>query len=172
VTVVLDFQSILEEMQAALETPLAVCDKYGIVLASSITQFSVNSLIPPSLLRTLDSKKEMKEDLNLGTINNLVLEVGSDVLVFTFSEQLLFIAKIAPNVNLNEFLPIMDRLVATLDQQTTAPPLPEFLSYDFEAEYTMMLTDLQATVDKKRLESFKSLISHMVAKKPKVKEEE
>jgi len=161
----LNYESIVGEMQAALETPVAITDKYGIVLASGIPEFAANTLIPPSILRTLENKQKMIQDLGLKEINDLVLQIGDSMLVFTFGKENLFISKIPPHVNLNQFLPSMDNFVKTLDMQTVPKSIPQFNSYAFENEYSAMLTELQLTVDKKRLESFKSLITHMVGKK-------
>jgi hypothetical protein len=161
----LNYQTIVNEMQAALETPVAIADKYGIVLASGIPEFAPNTLIPPSVLRTLENKMRMIVDLGLKEINDLVLQIGDSMLVFTFGKENLFISKIPPHINLNQFLLGMDNFVRTLDVQAVAPFLPKFYSYDFEQEYNAMITELQFTVEKKRLDSFKSLVTHMVGKK-------
>ncbi len=161
----LNYESIVMELQTALETPVAITDKYGIVLASKIPEFTVNTLIPPSILSALEARKRMIQDLGLKEINDLVLQVGESMLVFTFGKETFFISKIPPQINLNQFLPTMDNYVKTLDMQTTPKPLPQFYPYEFNQEYGAMLTELQMTIDKKRLESFKSLVTHMVGKK-------
>src|SRR4030042_2466663 len=130
-------------MQAALETPVATTDKYGIVLASGIPEFGPNSLIPPSILRTLENRQKMIQDLCLKDINDIVLQIGDSMLVFTFGKDNLFISKIPPHINLNRFLPSMDNFVKTIDMQTVPKPIPQFNSYAFEQEYSAMLAELQ-----------------------------
>ena len=148
----LDYESIVAELQTALETPIAITDKYGIVLSSSIPEFQVNTLIPPSILNALEARKRMIQDLNLKEINELVLHVGESLLVFTFGKELFFISKIPPHINLNDFLTAMHNYVNALDMQIKPKQLPQFHSYEFDQEYNAMFTELQFTIEKKRLE--------------------
>lgn len=138
-----DFEEIGKEIKESLNTDVAIIDKYGFTLSSSIKEFKKGSVLSTTLLDFINARSRVALELNSKEINSLVLTISGTNFVFTYGDQVFIMTKIPDAVNLSEFLPSINRLVSMLEKDSSSLEIKEFKEFDISEELVKIETDIE-----------------------------
>ena len=88
----INYDEIISQLKAELNSECAIANIYGIVLASNIKEFFKGKIIPHKILSLISNSKDIADELNLNKINSFALEAQEYNYLFTFSEKLILIS--------------------------------------------------------------------------------
>lgn len=146
-----EIEKIGEQLREVLQTEIAIIDKYGFILSSSIKGFEVNTVISPTLLKFMNDRETVAEELHTENIRSMVVSILGYNLVFSFGESLIIMAKLPDNIDLSQFLPSIHKFLSLMAMGTTDALKTDFVTFDVNNETEKMISEL-----KKEGESYKN----------------
>ena len=69
-----DYDQIVSELKKELDSESAIANRYGLVLASKIKEFSKATIIPQKILSVISNSQDIAKTLGLKQINSFALE--------------------------------------------------------------------------------------------------
>ncbi len=138
----INFDNIGKELKATLNTDVAIVDKYGFILSSSIKEFKKDTVLSTTLLDFINARSRVAMELNSKEINSLVLTISGTNFVFTYGEQLFIMTKIPEQVNLSEFLPNITRVLEMIDKKSSSVEIKDFKEFDISEEIVKIEKDI------------------------------
>ena len=160
----INWDGVVQQIFDMIGTDTAIINKYGIVLASKIPKLTPGKLISPVLWELILNREKLALELETQSISNLVLESDKENTVFTFGENVYFMSLIQKSVDLNQYLPSINRIILTLDKSSEKGFKPEFSHLTLQKEYDKLIEDSETEMNKERLPVFKKLIRYMAKK--------
>ncbi len=145
-------------------TDTAIINKYGIVLASKIPKLTPGRLISPVLWELILNREKLALELETQNISNLVLESDQENIIFTFGKNVYFMSKVQKTVDLNQYLPSINRIILTLDKSSEKRVKADFSQLNLQKEYDKLIEESETEMEKDRLPVFKKLIRYMTKK--------
>ena len=130
----INYDEIISQLKAELNSECAIANIYGIVLASNIKEFSKGKVIPHKILSLISNSKDIADELNLNKINSFALEAQEYNYLFTFSDELILISKLGLNMNLAKFMPSISVFLKKLNEKYKEREITEFSKFDFSKE--------------------------------------
>ena len=155
----INYDDIIKQLKAELNSECAIANSYGIVLASSIKEFSKGKIIPHKILSLIASSKDIAEELKLNKINSFALEAQEYNYLFTFSSKLILISKLGLSMNLAKYMPSISVFLKKLTEKHKKQEIIEFSVFDFSKEIQKIQTTFQ---DMKNKEKKYSIIKDLV----------
>lgn len=134
----INYEEIISQLKSDLNAECAIANKYGIILGSSIKEFTTRKVIPQGILSFISNSKEIADELNLSTINSFALESQEYNYIFTFSKELILVSKLELNVNLANFMPSIGVFLTKLSKSIKEEEIKEFSIFDFSKEISKM----------------------------------
>jgi len=160
----INWDGVVQQIFEMIGTNTAIINKYGIVLASKIPKLTPGKLISPVLWDLILNREKLVSELETKTISNLVLESDQENIIFTFGENVYFMSRIQKSVDLNQYLPSINRIILTLDKSSEKGFKPEFSHLNLQKEYDKLIEESETEMNKERLPVFKKLIRYMAKK--------
>ncbi|WP_457559458.1 hypothetical protein [Candidatus Harpocratesius sp.] len=160
-----DWDGVVTQIHDIIGSNTAIFNKYGIILASKISQFEKGSLISPTILDFIDRKQNLIRELQVQNIECIVLEGDKENIVFTFGENYNLMSNIPKNVDLAKYMPSITSFLRTLHK--TAPSNVHQTSFkllSLEDEFEEMKNSTEEQVGKERFPIFKHLIKYLAKK--------
>jgi hypothetical protein len=154
----------VEQIYGMIGTDTSIIDRYGIVLSSRIPRFQKGRLISPTIWSIIQKKKQLASELEIESIDGLVLESEQFNIVFTFGTWIYLLTQVPKSVDLSQYMPSINRIISTLDKSTDKTLTLQFQSLNFEEEYNQMKS-AETEGAGNSMPIFKSLIKHMAKKK-------
>ncbi|MHA1341580.1 MAG: hypothetical protein ACTSRZ_16760 [Promethearchaeota archaeon] len=111
----INIEEIGQQLREALNTDIAIIDKYGFILFSTLEDFGKGSLISPTILDFINARKQIAKEINIQEVDSVIICSQTHRYVFTFGKELILMSKVSDNIELNQFLPSIQRLVSMLD---------------------------------------------------------
>ena len=130
----INYDEIISQLKAELNSECAIANRYGIILASNIKEFNKGKVIPHKILSLISNSKGIAEELNLNKINSFALEAQKYNYLFTFSEELILISKLNLNMNLAKYMPSISVFLKKLNEKYKEQEITEFSLFDFSKE--------------------------------------
>jgi hypothetical protein len=112
----------------------AIANKYGIVLASKIKEFSKGKVIPHKIISLIANSTKIADELNLRKINSFALEAQDYNYLFSFSKELILISKLNLDMNLARYMPSITVFLNKLSESLQKEEVREFSTFDFSKE--------------------------------------
>ena len=160
----INWDGVVHQIFEMIGTDTAIINKYGIVLASKIPKLTPGRLISPVLWELILKREKLVSELETQNINNLVLESDQENIIFTFGKNVYFMSKVQKTVDLNQYLPSINRIILTLDKSSEKGIKPEFSHINLQKEYDKLIEESEIEMEKDRLPVFKKLIRYMAKK--------
>ena len=160
----INWDGVVQQIFDMIGTNTAIINKYGIVLASKIPKLTPGKLISPVLWDLILNREKLASELETQTISNLVLESDLENIIFTFGENVYFMSRIKKSVDLNQYLPSINRIILTLDKSSEKRIKPEFSHLNLQKEFDKLIEESETEMNKERLPIFKKLIRYMSKK--------
>jgi len=160
----INWDGVVHQIFEMIGTDTAIINKYGIVLASKIPKLTPGKLISPVLWELILKREKLVLELETQNIHNLVLESDQENIVFTFGENVYFMSKVKKTVDLNQYLPSINRIILTLDKSSETETKPEFSKIKLQKEYDKLIEESETEMERDRLPVFKKLIRYMSKK--------
>ncbi len=159
----INFEDIGKQIKESLNTDVAIIDKYGFILSSSIKEFKKDSVLSTTLLDFINARSRVALELNSKEINSLVLTISGTNFVFTYGDQILIMTKIPDHVNLSEFLPSINRLISMLDKNSSTFEVKDFKEFDISEELTKIekVIDEETNRNEGKYAIFTDIIKHI-----------
>jgi hypothetical protein len=157
----IDYEGIISQLKAELNTECALANKYGIVLGSAIETFPKESIIPQKILELISSRKDIATELGLNRINSFAFAAKNYNYLFTFSESLILISKLELDVQLGKFMPNIRKFLSKLSKSATdeSDLIKPFSDFDFSRE----IEQIQKSLEKKEFNKEKySIVKELV----------
>jgi len=155
----INYDEIISQLKAELNSECAIANIYGIVLSSNIKEFSKGKVIPHKILSLISSSKEIATELNLNKINSFAIEAQEYNYLFTFSKELILISKLGLNMNLAKYMPSISVFLKKLNEKYKEQEITEFSLFDFSKEIQKIKDTFQ---EKKSSEKRYSIIKDLV----------
>ena len=155
----INYDEIITQLKAELNSECAIANIYGIVLASNIKEFSKGKVIPHKILSLIGSSKQIADELNLNKINSFALEAQEYNYLFTFSDELILISKLGLSMNLAKYMPSISVFLKKLSKKHKKQEVSEFSVFDFSKEIQKIQETFQ---DKKSKDKKYSIIKELV----------
>ena len=130
----INYDEIISQLKAELNSECAIANIYGIILASNIKGFLKGKVLPHKILSLISNSKGIADELNLNKINSFALEAQEYNYLFTFSEELILISKLNLNMNLAKFMPSISVFLKKLNEKYKEKEITEFSLFDFSKE--------------------------------------
>jgi hypothetical protein len=130
----INYEDITAQLKKELNSDCAIANKYGIVLASNIKEFSKGKIIPEKILTVVLSSQEIAEELNLRKINTFAVESENFHYLFTFSKDLILVSRLNLEVNLAKYMPSISVFLERLTESSQKQDIKEFSTFDFSKE--------------------------------------
>jgi hypothetical protein len=158
-----DIEDIGKQLKATLNTDVAIIDKYGFILSSSINEFKKGTVLSTTLLDFINARSKVSMELNSKEINSLVLTISGTNYVFTYGEKLFIMTKIPDQVNLSEFLPSIKRFILILDKESSTTEKKEFEEFDITEELMKIEKEIadETTRNEGKYAIFTNIIKHI-----------
>ena len=160
----INWDGVVHQIFDMIGTDTAIINKYGIVLASKIPKLTPGRLISPVLWELILNREKLASELETQSISNLVLESDQENIIFTFGENVYFMSRIQKSVDLNQYLPSINRIILTLDKSSEKRIKPEFSHLNLQKEFDKLIEESETEMNKERLPIFKKLIRYMTKK--------
>ena len=160
----INWDGVVQQIFDMIGTNTAIINKYGIVLASKIPKLTPGKLISPVLWELILKREKLSSELETQNISNLVLESDQENIIFTFGENVYFMSRIEKSVDLNQYLPSINRIILTLDKSSEKGFKPEFSKLNLQKEYNKLIEESEVEMEKERIPIFKKLIRYMAKK--------
>ena len=155
-----DYEQIISELKKELDSESAIANKYGLVLASKIKEFSKAKIIPQKILSVISNSQDIAKTLGLKQINSFALETENYIYLFTFSSQLILISKLKLDVNLASFMPNVSAFLTKLSENLKYEEIKEFSVFDFKKEIQNIEESIEKDESKeKRYSIIKDLVN-------------
>ena len=155
----IDYEEIISQLKSDLKAECAIANKYGIILASKIKEFSKGKIIPHRLLSLISNSKEIANELKLDGISSFALEAQEYNYLFSFSEKLILISKLDLDVNLAKFMPSIRVFLTKLSESSKEGEVEEFSIFNFTKE----LSNIEDTLKQEEIKKGKySIIKDLV----------
>lgn len=158
-------KDLCKQLKETLHADIAILDKFGFILSSYIEEFNEGDVISPTLLNFFTSREKVALELNSQKISSILLysEETSANLVFTFGKQLILMSKLEKHVDLDEYLPSINRFLALIDKETVVKPIMDFVKIDTskENEYISTRLDSEGKSREGRFKIFKDIVRKM-----------
>ena len=130
----INYDEIISQLKAELNSECAIANIYGIILASNIKGFLKGKVLPHKILSLISNSKGIADELNLTKINSFALEAQEYNYLFTFSEELILISKLNLNMNLAKFMTSISVFLKKLNEKYKEKEITEFSLFDFSKE--------------------------------------
>ena len=130
----INYDEIISQLKAELNSECAIANIYGIILASNIKGFLKGKVLPHKILSLISNSKGIADELNLTKINSFALEAQEYNYLFTFSEELILISKLNLNMNLAKYMPSISVFLKKLNEKYKEKEITEFSLFDFSKE--------------------------------------
>ncbi|QEE17261.1 hypothetical protein DSAG12_03093 [Promethearchaeum syntrophicum] len=160
----INWDGVVDQIFEMIGTDTAIINKYGIVLASKIPKLTPGKLISPVLWELILKREKLVSELETQDIHNLILESDRENIIFTFGENVYFMSKVQKTVDLNQYLPSINRIILTLDKSSEKGTKPEFSKIKLQKEYDKLIKESEIEMERDRLPVFKKLIRYMSKK--------
>lgn len=158
-----NYEDIISQLKADLNSECAIANKYGIILGSLIKEFAKGKVIPHGILSLISNSKEIANSLSLNKINSFALESEKYNYLFTFSKELILISKLDLDVNLAKFMPSISVFLKKLSVNiTTEDEVKSFSVFDFSKEISKIEETLEGEkIRKDKYSIIKDLVKHI-----------
>lgn len=154
-----NYDNIISQLKSELNSECAIANKYGIVLASKIKEFSKGKIIPHKILSLIANSKEIADELKLNKITSFALEAQDYNYLFSFSEELILISKLSLDMNLAKYMPSISVFLKRLSISSKKEEIIEFSVFDFSKE----IEKIEESAKEEKLEDTKySIIKELV----------
>ncbi len=159
----INFVEIGKQLKETLNTEVAIIDKYGFILSSSIKEFKKDSVLSTTLLDFINARSRVALELHSEEINSLVLTISGTNFVFTYAEQLFIMTKIPDHVNLSEFLPSINRFISMLDQNSSRVEIHDFKEFNISEELEKIESNIEEETNRNegKYAIFTDIIKHI-----------
>jgi len=138
-----NIEDVGKQLKQALNTDVAIIDKYGFILSSSINEFKKGTVLSTTLLDFINARSRVALELNSNEINSLILTISGTNFVFTYAHYLLIITKIQERVDLSEFLRSIKRFIVMLDKSSSSLEIKSFREFDISEELDKIEKEIQ-----------------------------
>ena len=141
--------SILEigkQLKETLQADVAIVDKYGFILSSSIKKFKVNDLISPTLLDFINGREKVEHELSSGEMNAFVISFTKENYVFSFGKAMFIMAKVPSDMNLKLLIPSLTKFSELFDKTKSVYKAKKFVHYTPQEEEERIEEDINALV--------------------------
>ncbi len=159
-----DWHGIVQQIHDKIGTNTALIDKYGMILASKITQFPENSVISPLIWHLIANKTQLTTDMHSKRISTLILGAIDENYVVSMGENLHFLSVLPQKTDITQYIQSISRILTSLDSPTSQKLSTNFQSLDLNAEYQEMEAEAKKEIGKERFPVFKHLIVHLMKK--------
>jgi hypothetical protein len=158
----INYDNIISQLKSELQAECAIANKYGIVITSLIKEFAKGQVVPQTVLDLIIRRQEIADELKLNQILSFAFEAEEAHILFTFSEELILISKIALNVDLAKFMPSISAFLAKLSASSKESEVHDFSVFDFSREIKNIETALEEeAVTKEKYAIIKELIKYI-----------
>ena len=130
----INYDEIISQLKSELNSECAIANKYGIVLASKIKEFSKGKVIPHKIISLIANSTKIADELNLHKINSFALEAQDYNYLFSFSKELILISKLNLDMNLAKYMPSITVFLNKLSESLQKEEIREFSIFDFSKE--------------------------------------
>lgn len=130
----INYDNIISQLKAELNSECAIANQYGIILSSAIKEFSKAKVIPQKILSLIANAQNIANDLNLKKINSFAIEAQDYNYLFTFNNNLILISKLNLDVNLAKYMPSISVFLKKLEETSKGQEVNEFSIFDFSKE--------------------------------------
>jgi hypothetical protein len=158
-------KDLCKQLKDTLHADTAILDKYGFILSSYIEEFKEGDVISPTLLNFFTSREKVALELNSQKISSILLysEETNANLVFTFGKHLILMSKLEKHVDLDEYLPSINRFLALIDKEAVIKPIDDFIKIDTSKENEYISTRLEGEGKSRegRFKIFKDIVRKM-----------
>ncbi|MHA1643375.1 MAG: hypothetical protein ACTSVX_11660 [Promethearchaeota archaeon] len=156
------YEEIISKLKEELGFECAIANKYGIILASNIKEFSKNKVIPQMILSMITSSKELAKEFNLKEIRSFAFESEKYNFLFTFTKDLILVSRLNLNIDLAKFMPNIGEFLEKLSEESRVKEIQDFTTFDFsrEIERIKETLDLQKP-DKDKYSIIKDIVNYI-----------
>lgn len=157
-----NYDQIVSDLKKDLDSESAIANKYGVVLASKIKEFSKAKIIPQKILSVIANSQDIAKELGLKQINSFAVETEKYIYLFTFSSGLILISKLKLDVNLATFMPNLSTFLNKLSENLKEEEIKQFSVFDFKKE----IQNIEETIEKdeskeKKYSIIKDLVNYI-----------
>ena len=158
----INYDEIISQLKAELNSECAIANRYGIILASNIKEFNKGKVIPHKILSLISNSKGIAEELNLNKINSFAIEAQEYNYLFTFSEELILISKLNLNMNLAKYMPSISVFLKKLNEKYKEQEITAFSVFDFKKEIKKIEDTFQdKNIGEKKYSIIKDLVKYI-----------
>jgi hypothetical protein len=156
-------EDVGKQLKASLGIDVAIIDKIGFVLYSTIEGYKKDMLISTTILNFINDREKASKELQSDSINSIVISAGSEILVFSFSKELILMGILKDYTNLDKLLSSTKKLLSILDKVHSELKLDDMADISISKEIESIenrIKDLGKGRENK-FEIFKEIVNHI-----------
>ena len=158
----INYDDIISQLKSELNSECAIANKYGIVLASKIKEFSKGKVIPHKIISLIANSTKIADELNLNKINSFALEAQDYNYLFSFNKELILISKLNLDMNLAKYMPSITVFLNKLSESLQKEEVREFSTFDFSKELQKIKESVKEQKSKdKKFSIIKDLVKYV-----------
>lgn len=159
------WEKVVTQIYDMIGTNTAIINNYGIILGSRIPEFKTKTLIAPAIWDFILNRKKVQDQLNVSSVNSMVLETDKYNLVFTFADTIYLMSYLDKSVDLAQYMPSVTKILQNLDQSTFEKEMVTLHKFDLTADYEKLSAHVKEQVEQKHYPIFKHIVRYMTKKK-------
>lgn len=159
----IQIEDVGKQLKESLGTDIAIIDKYGFIIFSTVKGFEKNTILSTTVLDFINQRVKVSEDLKSEPIDSITFSTKNKVYVFSFSARLILMCILGDNVSLDKLLPSIKKFLSLLDMVHYETKLDEMvdISITKEIENIENRTQELAKLRENKFEIFKEIVKHI-----------
>ncbi|MHA1584278.1 MAG: hypothetical protein ACTSVU_07245 [Promethearchaeota archaeon] len=161
----MDWPSVVQQIFDMIGADTAIINRYGLILASRIPGMEVGDLFSPKVFNFILDRKEISKELQVNSINSIVMNSEEGNLIISFAKYVYLLSKIPLSVDLNTYIPSIQRILKTLDKSGTSEISIPIKNVKLDDEFELLKNENKDIINQERFPIFKHLIKFIRKKK-------
>jgi hypothetical protein len=152
-----------KQLKESLGTDIAIIDKFGFVLYSSIRGYEKDTLISNNVLNFINERDSLSKELKSDSINSITISAENQLFVFSLGKKLILLCILKGYTGLEKLLPSIRKLLSILDMVHSELKLDEMADISIDKEIKEIETRI-ADLGKGRenkFEIFQKIVTHI-----------
>ncbi|MHA1724736.1 MAG: hypothetical protein ACTSXH_07825 [Promethearchaeota archaeon] len=137
------YNAFISKIKQELNADCAIANKYGIILASNMEEYSPNKIISLNLLDLILEHEHIESDLNNKEIKSIILQTTDFNHVFLYNNDFILISKFPLTLNTLEFSNRASNFLIEISDNLKKSEMGKFTEFDFSKEVSKIKETLE-----------------------------
>lgn len=156
-------EDVGKQLKESLGTDIAIIDKYGFIIYSTIQGFEKNTILSTTVLDFISERVKVSEELKSEPIDSITFSTKNKRYIFSFSSRLILMCILNENISLDKLLPGIKKFLSLLDMVHYEIKLDDMIDISISKEIEDIENRIKelAKLRENKFEIFKEIVKHI-----------